>query len=325
MASNNLLFLFPGQGSQHPYMAHGLYESDPAFTTAFDRVIDAYGPEGRAARSDWLSTNPTLPLDEPLRSQLLLFAVDYALGTAMLQRGHEPVGMLGHSIGEVAAACLAGVVALEDIAPFLVYRMRQLQDYPPGGMIAVAASPADVEPATNDEVVIGAFNAPRQVVLAGPDTALPSAQRTLDQLGYVYQQVPSSSGFHSPMLASHATESLGRVRDMPLQPPRLAIYSCYQEGSLDAYATDPAYWASHPSAPVQFWRALDHALRSHTEPVTLVELGPSRNLTTFARRHPLVRSGHHSVISALPAPPTDAESDRASWEAVQTVFEETAP
>lgn len=311
-----LMFTFPGQGSQHVRMAIGLYGTEPGFTAAFDRVIDHYGADGAAAREDWLAAVPDSHMDRPSRSQLLLFAIDYALGRAMLERGHVPSVMLGHSIGEVAAACLAGVMSLADVADLIRHRMRQLEDAPAGGMLAVAGTPEQVRAVLTDDVVIGAFNAPRQVVLAGPSAPLNEAAARLTELGLSSRRIPSQTGFHSPMLAEYAAMSIDRIRRIHLTEPTLQVYSCYRPGSLDAYALQPEYWASHPVAPVRFWDALDAALIDSVDPLIVIELGPGGGLTTLVRRHPTVRSGHHRVVSALPTPPTTAVADRETWGAM---------
>lgn len=317
--NRELMFMFPGQGSQHARMAQGLYGNEPTFTSVFDFVIKLYGPEGEAARRDWLSDRPTRLLDRPSRSQLLLFAIDYSLGRAMLARGHEPSIMLGHSIGEVAAACLAEVMSVEDVADLVRQRMQRLEDAPPGGMIAVAATAGAVRDVLTDQLVIGAYNAPRQVVLSGPEEDLACAALRLEELGLSHRRVPSQTGFHSPMLSPYVAESLERFRRIRLAEPSRIVYSCYQPGTLDSCAPQPDYWASHPVEPVRFWSALDEALTSSDASLTVVELGPGGGLTTLARRHPQVRSGRHNVVSALPLPPTTPSSDRDAWQSMLEV------
>ncbi|RKT55651.1 acyltransferase domain-containing protein [Saccharothrix australiensis] len=306
--------LLPGQGAQQQRMGAGLYGADPAFTAAMDEVFSAFGDFGVALRADWLAEDPMEPVDVPTRSQPLLFALGYALGRMVLSWGVRPAALLGHSIGEVAAAALAGVFDPADAAALLRLRLDQLADAPEGGMFAVAAGEEDVRPFLGGGVVVGAVNGRRQVVLAGPAAPLALAVERLRAAGLTGTPVPSTLPFHSPALAYSVpgfTEAARRVR---LRPPRLTVYSGYTAAPLGVEATDPAFWASHPVAPVRFWPALDALLATGDH--LLVEAGPGLGLVTLARRHRSVRPGGSAVAALLPARAGDPAADRAAARAV---------
>lgn len=134
-----LAFLLPGQGAQYPRMAVGLYESEPEFAATVDEFFELMGPEGSEIRSDWLSASPRLPVDAGRRAQPLLFVIGYAIGRLLVNRGLRPSVLLGHSVGELAAATLAGVFDLAGAARIMSARCRALDAAPPGGLLAVAA------------------------------------------------------------------------------------------------------------------------------------------------------------------------------------------
>ncbi|WP_340376192.1 acyltransferase domain-containing protein [Streptomyces sp. SS7] len=305
--------LLPGQGSQHPRMAVGLYGHEPVFTAAMDEFFEAAGGEGARLREDWLAERPATDLDHVTRSQPLLFAVDHALGRVVLSRGVRPVALLGHSIGELASAVLAGVFVLRDATGLVLDRVRRLAGAPPGGMLAVAASTAEVTPYLSGDVVVGAVNAPRQTVLAGPDGPLDKVGRTLREAGFTCRRVPSLSAFHSPVLEPACRGAAERFAAVDRSAPSLPVHSAYTAAPLtEADIDDPAFWARQPVAPVLFWPALEGLLATGDH--LLVEVGPGQGLSQVARRHPAVRRGTSEVVSLLPARPGPPEADRAAME-----------
>lgn len=319
--------LFPGQGSQHVRMAAGLYGHDDVFTDAVDEVFAALGPDGPAIRADWLTDSPAVPLDHVTRSQILLFTVGHALGRMILSWGVQPAALLGHSVGEVAAATLAGVFEVPAAAELMWQRVQELASAPAGGMLAVAATVEDVTPVLTDDVVIGAINAPRQLILSGPEAPLAEAAEKLRADGRMCLPVPATSAFHSPSLAEAAARCLPSVAAAQPSPPKIPMVSGYTGRVLtDAEATDPAYWASHPVEPVRFWPAVGTLLGPDSPlPVdgrrVLVETGPSQLLAKAARLHPVVRAKEASVLAMLPARAGGPDADLAAVAACREALE----
>ncbi|GHB16573.1 hypothetical protein GCM10010377_02840 [Streptomyces viridiviolaceus] len=321
--------LLPGQGAQHVRMAAGLMTAEPVFAEAMDEALTALtelGPLGdrpAGLREDWLRSPDAAVIDHVTRAQPLLFAVDYALGRLVLGWGVRPAALLGHSIGEVAAAVLSGVFTLRDAAALVHDRVTRLADAPPGGMAAVAATPDEVAPFLGDEVAVGAVNAARQTVLAGLDAPLGAVTEALREAGFVVQRVPASTAFHSPALAPATGGAADRIAALPAGEPGIPVMSGYTARFLTpAEAKDPAFWSRQPVAPVLFWPALDALLA--TEDLVLVEAGPGQGLSQLARRHPAVRSGSSAVISLLPARPGPPEADVAALRAAAEALREHA-
>ncbi|MFJ4185081.1 acyltransferase domain-containing protein [Kitasatospora sp. NPDC089509] len=294
-----IVLLLPGQGAQYPGMGTGLYRSEPEFAAAVDEVFAALGPESRAIRADWLSDRPGVPLDHAARAQPLLFAVDYALGRVLLDRGLKPAALLGHSIGEVAAAVLAGVIGLGDAARLVMDRVRHVGSAPAGGMVAVSATEREVEPYLRPGVDVAALNAPRQTVLAGPTAPLAATLEALRAAGLACAPVAATTPFHSRALEPLVEAGLRSLAGVRLRPPVVPIMSGYTAHWLgEENATSPAYWSSHPVAPVRYWPAVG-ALLAEGDAYLLAECGPGQGLITPLRRHPAVRSGRSRVCALL--------------------------
>ena len=306
-----MALLLPGQGSQHTRMAAGLYRHEAAFTEAMDAVFDALGPDGAQVRADWLSERPRVSIDHVTRSQMLLFAIDHAMGAQLRSWGVRPAALLGHSAGEMAAAVLAGAFDLTSASRVVWEMVNRIAEAPPGGMLAVAATAEDVAGYLAGDVVVGAVNAPRQIILAGPVEPLAKVGEALRADGFTCRTVPATTGFHSPMLdelSGAATTLFARLR---VGTPYTTVYSGYLAKRVTGDdMADPALWAHYPASPVLFWPALDALLADG--PYRLVEAGPGQRLASVARRHPAVTRGTSHVFAALPARPRGGQADRES-------------
>lgn len=280
-------------------MGVGLYRTHPPFRDAIDEVFALWGKEGREIRADWLGTADQIDIDRTQRSQPLLFALDYALGTVVLDWGITPRALLGHSVGEVAAATLSGVLTLSEAARVVSDRVRHLAAGPAGGMLVVAGSPAEVEPHLSTGVHIGAVNAARQVMLAGGETALERTRVRLQAAGLVSRRVRAHSPFHSPLLAEAAAKGLAALSTVDFKPPRIPLYSGYTGDLLPASrAQEPAFWAEQPTQPVYFADAL--AAVSTLGEAVFVEVGPGQSLTSLVSRTRAVTTGGSTALSTLP-------------------------
>jgi [acyl-carrier-protein] S-malonyltransferase len=290
--------LLPGQGAQYPGMGTGLYAEVPAFAAIIDEVFRLMGPGGDELRSDWLAADPRLPINDVRRSQPLLFAVDYALGRLLVDLGLRPAVLLGHSIGELAAAVLAGVFDLPTAVRVVQGRVGLLATAPAGGMVAVAASREEVARYLRPGVDVGAVNAPRQTVLAGAAEPLGALVDVLREAGFTCAPVASLTPFHSAVLQPVVDAARPLLAALPARPPKIPVVSGYTARLLtDAEAVDPLYWARQPVDPVLFWPALQTLLAGG--PHLLVECGPGKGLSTLARRHPDVRTGRSVVLPLI--------------------------
>jgi acyl transferase domain-containing protein len=296
--TTGVALVFAGQGAQHPRMAAGLYGYDEVFTTTMDAAF-AQLHGGVRLRNQWLADVPGPSFDDVTVAQPLLYAVNCALGRMVLSWGVRPVALLGHSVGELAAATLAGVLAFEDGVRLMRDRVEQFARTPDGGMLAVAASVSDVEPVLGRDVFLAAVNAPRQLLLSGERMALCRAWDALRARGLACRMSAARQAFHSPVVADAVELSMPDWRITPLQAPQLRLYSAYTEGVLDAgRARDPEFWARQPAEPVLFGSTLDQLFADGD--CLLLEAGPGQSLTLLARRHPAVTRGRCETAALLP-------------------------
>ncbi|MFI8931149.1 acyltransferase domain-containing protein [Streptomyces sp. NPDC053474] len=316
--TRTVALLLPGQGSQHPGMARELYDGEPAFGAVMDEFFALMGHEGKELRADWLSARPRIPLDDASRAQPLLFAIGYAAGRALASYGVRPTALLGHSVGELAAAALAGVFSLADAARLMSARSAAMAATGPGGMLAVAARPEELaellaprpegpgaptvaQPAVGT-VTVGAVNAPAHTVLSGPEPDLTRVERALKSARVATRRVPARQAFHCPAVAGAADAFRAAFRGVALNSPSIRVWSTRTGLPVRPHqAVDPGFWAGQLATPVLFWPALDGLLRHGR--CTLVETGPGQGLSMLARRHPRVRARHSEVVPLLPPRP----------------------
>ncbi|WP_203911371.1 acyltransferase domain-containing protein [Rhizocola hellebori] len=302
-----VVLLLPGQGSQFTGMATELYGLDPVFTSTMDEVLALMGPEGGQIRSDWLGQTSDIDIDDVRRAQPLLFAVDYALAKMVASWGVEPVALLGHSAGEMVAATLAGVFSLPDAVRSQMKRVHEAVLIPPGGMLAVAATEAQVRPYLFGDTAIAAVNASRQVMLAGPADQLRYVESRLREDEYIVALVPATSPFHCPAMAPAAEACQQDLGTIQLNAPQMTIYSGYTGDILTPKeAVMPEFWAWQVVDTVYFGQALERMLGNSD--ALMIETGPGQTLTAFARRHRAVRAGASDIVSLMPGRKRECEA-----------------
>ncbi|WP_245572432.1 acyltransferase domain-containing protein [Actinokineospora enzanensis] len=303
-----VVLLLPGQGAQQPRMAAGLYRHEPMFTRHVDELLDRFDDRVRAA---WLADPAPGPavFDDLAIAQPLLFAIGHALARVVLGWGLRPAELLGYSVGEFVAATVAGVFAPATAAELLRERVERLGEATPGGMLAVLAPPDAVADLLGGGVAVGAVNAPRQTILAGPDGPLDAVAARLRERGITCRRVRARQPFHSPVIAPACAASIPAVAAVPLSAPVIPVRSAYTTRVLRPdEARDPVFWAMQPAEPVLFHPTLDTLLaRDHL----LLDIGPGQSLTSLAALHPAVRSGASGVVPLQPAAASPVD-DRAA-------------
>ncbi|WP_228709121.1 acyltransferase domain-containing protein [Amycolatopsis keratiniphila] len=290
--------MFPGQGAQHVQMAAGLYGHYQPFTEMMDRAFSFFERHGRFLRREWLASTPSAQFDDVSVAQPLLYAVNCALGTQAIELGIRPDVLMGHSVGELSAATFGGVFDFETGLQIIDELIDRCSGVPAGGMISVACSADRIESHLTEQVTIGAINAPRQLLLAGPDAALEAVRERLIREDITCKRTPARQPFHSPAMLSAPVGE--RAWATKLREPARTVLSCYTGKELDkATATDPDFWSSQPALPVLFGPTLDALLAERS--CLLIQTGPGQNLTALARRLPTVRSGTSAAVPMLPA------------------------
>ena len=313
-------FLFPGQGSQHPNMAREIYDAEPVFREAVDRCAEILRPHLDADLRTLLyppagvSDEVKRRVTETVIAQPAIFTIEYALAQLWMSWGIRPKAMVGHSIGEFVAACLAGVISLEDALALVALRGRMMQQLPAGGMLSVRLPEAEVRKRLRDPLSLAAVNSPSLCVVAGALDPLGQFERELSDAGVACRRLVTSHAFHSAMmdpLIEPLADALSKVR---LNPPQIPYVSGVTGTWITAEeATDPRYWARHAREPVQFSAAIKE-LRKNPEAI-LLEVGPGNVLATLARQH----SGfpaNQVIVSSL----SDGFSGEGDFEALMTAL-----
>lgn len=276
-----LIFMFPGQGAQHPGMARTLYREHPAFRAIVD--------EGIALATPIVGADLRAQLLEPdagggnatLLAQPALFIFQYALARLWIGWGLKPDAMIGHSVGELVAACVAGVFTFEEGCRLVATRARIMQGMAPGAMLAVRLPEAELKAELGPALDLAAVNAPSISVAAGPVKEIEALNDRLTARGVACRILSVSHAFHSRSLDPALPEIERAVAEVKLAEPRIPFASCVTgEWTIPEQATDPEYWARHGRAPVRFADAM--ATVSRDGQPFLLEVGPGRTLSALA-------------------------------------------
>ncbi len=316
-----VVFLFPGQGAQFPGMGEELYRGETVFRAEVDRCAELLAPHlgldlrqvlypsvGNAGDTGGNGGNggngeAARRLEPTALAQPALFTVEYALARLYMSWGIEPQALLGHSVGEWVAACLAGVFALPDALALVAARGRLMQEQPGGAMLAVPLAEEKLLPLLGPRLAIAAVNERERTVVSGPAEAVDELERRLAERGLSGRRLHTSHAFHSAMMDPVLAPFEERVRSVPRQAPQIPFLSNASGTWIAAgEAEDPAYWTRQLRRPVRFAAALAE-LAGDPERV-LLEVGPGRTLSTLARR----QAERHVVVSSL-RHPGDAGGD----------------
>ncbi len=302
----DIVFLFPGQGTQDANMAADLYRNEPTFREWVDRgAMHLRSHLGQDLRrviyldDPQFSGDAPLSLDQTAMAQPALFVIEYALAQLWMSWGVHPQAMIGHSIGEYTAACLAGVFSLEDALTLVAARGRLMQQLSRGAMLAVPLSEQETRRLMPNALSIAAVNAPSCCVVSGPTDAVAILERELDAKGTPYRRLHTSHAFHSEMMDPILDAFRSQVDAVALQPPQIPYVS--NVTGTWAHAADVThadYWVRHLRQTVRFSAGMEEILQDSER--MLLEVGPGRTLTTLAQSHPKRGSGR-VMLTSLPS------------------------
>ncbi|HEY0406604.1 MAG TPA: amino acid adenylation domain-containing protein [Pyrinomonadaceae bacterium] len=306
-------FMFPGQGTQYVQMARGLYEHEPIFRAQIERCSSLLSPRlGLDLRSIiYPPSEASAAMEAQLRQTALaqpaLFMVEYALAQLLIALGVVPQAMLGHSLGEYVAACLAGVFSLEEALELVATRGRLMQEMDAGAMLAVSLAETEVQSLLGEKVALAAVNGPSRCVVAGTIEEVSALEQRLLEQAIPCQRLRTSHAFHSPMMNPVADKIAGHMRQMRLQPPRIPFVSNLTGTWITPEdATNPDYWAQQLRQPVRMAQGLETLLGGAR---VLLEVGPGRTLATLLQQHP-AKQAEQIVLTSL-RHPNEQQDDMA--------------
>ena len=284
-------FMFPGQGSQYVGMGWEVYEREPVFRGELDHCAELLRSRLGVDLLKIIYADDLLPTEAAARlagtrfAQPALFAVEYALAKMWIEWGVVPRAMIGHSIGEYVAACLAGVFSLEDALHLVAARGEIMQRLPCGAMLAVSLTPQEAEPLLSEELSLAAVNSPSLCVLSGTIEAIDELERRLSGEGVICRRVHTSHAFHSAMMDPAIEEFTEVVRGVERRAPQIPYLSNVTgKWITEAQAVDPSYWSQHLREAVQFSAGVAELLAD--PPLVLLEVGPGQTLGTLATQQP---------------------------------------
>jgi len=305
-----IVFMFPGQGAQYFQMGRDLYESERAFRKHFDECSAFLKARAgfdlrKVIYTDDVGSDTATHIDQTSVAQPALFVIEYALARLWMEWGVRPASMIGHSIGEYTAACLAGVFSVEEALSLLARRGQLMQQQAAGRMLAVSLPEDRIVQLLPEGVSIAALNEPSGSVVSGSPEAIAELERELESREIGFRPLHTSHAFHSPMMEPVLDAFEREVRKISLQSPRIPYISNLTGTWITPeQAMNPAYWARHLRETVRFSQGLKE-LMSEPDRIFL-EVGPGRVLTTLAGRH---REGRGHVFISSMRHPTESVSD----------------
>jgi acyl transferase domain-containing protein/pimeloyl-ACP methyl ester carboxylesterase len=282
---SSVILICTGQGSQYLRMGMDLAQAWPRFSKHFRHCLDVFLSQGQLdvlAAIDPSRAEDEALLDQTLYTQAALFSLEWALGQSWIESGLKVKGLVGHSIGEVAAACLASVLTLNDAVKLVVARAQAMQSAPSGRMLAVRADWETIKSQLHQDLSLAAINGPQAVVIAGPEEAIRITAEHLRYQGIGVKELATSHAFHSPMMDGILKEFHKVFATITLHSPRIPILSTVTGRELtEEEATDPQYWVQQIRKPVLFGPAIASLSASGT---LCLEIGPRDSLTRLIQR-----------------------------------------
>jgi amino acid adenylation domain-containing protein len=307
-----VLFMFPGQGAQYVNMGYDLYQLEPVFRREMDRCFDILNPllgyslkdilypgkeEGKEEKVEDGSADSRIHQQDVI--QPIMFVLEYSLACLLVSWGIRPQAMIGYSIGEYVAACLAGVFSLEDALTLVGYRGQLMQQLPAGSMLSVPLTEKQLKPLLNNEVEIAVVNGPSCIV-SGTHEAVASFEQSLKQKKIICMGLSISHAGHSKMMDPMLGVFEEKVKQVRLNKPQLPyISNVTGKWVTGEQAVDPRYWARQVRAAVRFSDGLDQLLKE--KKAVFLEVGPSRNLMTTLLQHK-DRTPDHLIVNTLRYP-----------------------
>jgi phthiocerol/phenolphthiocerol synthesis type-I polyketide synthase E len=347
VSSRSVAMMFSGLGDHYLDMGLALYQTEPTFRAALDRCAQVLQPHlgldirtviyprgtsgtpaaggapggkldlkamlgrGGAAPGAPAAPDPAVQkLNRTRYTQPALFAVEYALAQLLLEWGLKPAALVGYSLGEYVAACVAGVFSLDDALALVARRAMLIDELEAGAMLAVPLPEAEARAVLGPQLSLAAVNGPTLSVVSGPVPAVAALEQQLAAKGVAVRRLPTTHAFHSTMMEPIRDRVVEMARGLKPSPPSIPYLSNVTGTWMQAAeATDPGYWGRHLCQAVRFGQALSE-LRNDPDRV-LLEVGPGLSLSTLALQTAAGPQAAGQVVLPTLRPSYDRQPDLA--------------
>lgn len=306
----HLVFMFPGQGAQYVNMGKGLYLTEKVFKEVVDQCAELLKPYLELDIRDLLypkenNDDSAKKLEQTVYTQPALFVIEYAVARVLISYNINPSYMIGHSVGDYIAACLAGVFSLEDALFIIAKRAKLMQKQEPGSMLSVRLNETDLKKYLSDDICLAALNSPSLSVLSGPTNKIKELSEHLSSLKIENRVLYTSHAYHSKMMEPALKPFIAEFDKVKLNIPTLPFISSLTGTWItNEQATDPNFWASQLRKTVRFSDGIIELQKKKN--IVLIELGPGRALSTMASQHKNEKV-KQSVVTTLIQPHEEAD------------------
>ncbi|MGD9201016.1 MAG: amino acid adenylation domain-containing protein, partial [Chitinispirillia bacterium] len=314
-----VIFMFPGQGSQYVNMGRNLYRDEPLFRQNIDNCCDILNshldrdlrellfPESVDEKTSYESLKNTY------YTQPAIFTIEYSLAQLWMSWGITPSACIGHSIGEFVCACLAGVFSLNDALRLIALRGRFMRDLPPGSMLSLRCASDEIVDKLPQNIQLASSNGPSLCVVSGPIQDIKDFQEKMEKEKIICRHLHTSHAFHSAMMDPIVEPYIEEVKKAEFSKPSIPFMSTVTTQWInDDQATDPEYWGKHLRMPVLFSHGIKRLCNDAKDGYTIfLEVGPRTTLTTLTRQQ-LKDPKKQTAIPSL----SDTPTDNSEWTAL---------
>lgn len=295
----NIIFMFSGQGSQYTGMAKELYISEPYFRKKVEACQKILSNHSKINVINFLNDkkekeDTSDKINQTYITQPLLFIIEYSMAKLLMHWGIKPDSMIGHSIGEYVAACLSGVISLEDAIKIVVKRGLLMQSVPQGKMLSVALNEEKISKLIDRKIDIAAINTTDSCIISGETVVIDNLKLELEQKGVFCIELSTSHAFHSFMMDPILADFEKEFENVTLQPPQTPFISNFSGTWIsNEEATSPSYWSLHLRHTVRFEKGISNLLKE--DGTVFIECGPGKSLCSFVKHHPERKSQHKTI------------------------------
>lgn len=299
-----VVFMFSGQGSQYVNMGKDLYQAEPAFRALLDdglQKLEALtGEDYRSILFNDAAASQDNKINNTAYAQPLLFIFEYALAKLLMGWGIKPDCMVGHSIGELVAACVSEVFTFDDGLRIVLERARLMSSVESGAMLALPLAQEEVRPLLDSNINIAAVNAPAYCVVSGTHEEIGALSSSLEAKGVAFTKLKTSHAFHSAMMDPIREDFKKMVAGVPLSMPKIPFYSNISGKLIGNEALSAQYWSDHIRATVLFSDAVSELAQKGK--TVFMEIGPGTALKSFCQQVDKAFKGKNLAINTIRHP-----------------------